>query len=103
MDTFIDWTIEAGYGIQRIESYDDWYRRFETALRGLPDKQRQQSSLPLLHQLRRPISPGAGALASAVRFETDVRKSGTTIPHLSAAFIRKFLNDLRVLQLVTPS
>jgi fatty acid CoA ligase FadD9 len=100
MDTFIDWAIEAGYGIQRIEDYDDWYRRFETALRGLPDKQRQQSSLPLLHQLRRPMSASSGALASATRFEDGIRNLGKEIPHLSAAFIRKYLNDLRVLRLV---
>ncbi len=100
MDTFIDWAVEAGYGIQRIEDYEDWYRRFETALRGLPDKQRQHSSLPLLHQLRRPMPASAGALASAVRFESDVRRHGKEIPHLSAAFIRKYLEDLRVLRLV---
>jgi len=101
MDTFIDWAIEAGYGIRRIEDYDDWYHRFETALRGLPDRQRQHSSLPLLHQLRRPLPANAGALASAVRFESDVRKHGKEIPHLSAAFIRKYLNDLRLLNLVS--
>jgi fatty acid CoA ligase FadD9 len=103
MDTFIDWATEAGYGIQRIEGYDDWYRRFETALRGLPDKQRQHSSLPLLHQWRRPMPASAGALAPSVRFERDVRKHGKEIPHLSATFIRKYLNDLRVLGLVLAS
>jgi fatty acid CoA ligase FadD9 len=101
MDTFVDWAMKAGYGIQHIEDYDDWYRRFETALRGLPDKQRQHSSLPLLHQLRRPMPGSAGALAPATRFESDVRKHGKEIPHLSAAFIRKYLNDLRVLKLVS--
>jgi fatty acid CoA ligase FadD9 len=103
MDTFIDWAIEAGHPIQRIEDYDDWYRRFETALRALPDKQRQHSSLPLLHQLRRPMTPAAGALAPAVHFKGDVRKHGKEIPHLSAAFIRKYLEDLRVVGLVLPS
>ena len=100
MDTFIDWAIEAGYGIQRIADYEDWYRRFETALRGLPDKQRQHSSLPLLHQLRRPAPASAGALASAVRFESELRKQGKEIPHLSPAFIRKYLDDLHILGLV---
>ena len=105
MDTFIDWAIEAGHAIQRIDDYDDWYGRFETALRALPEKQRQQSSLPLLHQLRRPMPPHAGALASAERFRADVRAHGIggdrDIPHLSAAFIRKYLGDLRVLGLVS--
>jgi len=100
MDTFIDWAIEAGYGIQRIEAYDDWYRRFETALRGLPDRQRQGSSLPLLHQLRRPMPGSSGALASAVRFASDVRKHGREIPHLSPAFVRKYLDDLHAVGLV---
>ena len=100
MDTFIDWAIAAGHCIQRIDDYEDWYRRFETALRGLPEKQRQHSSLPLLHQLRRPMRASAGATVSTARFENDVREQGKDIPHLSAAFIRKYLNDLRVLRLV---
>jgi fatty acid CoA ligase FadD9 len=104
MDTFIDWAIRAGHSIERIDAYDDWYGRFETALRGLPEKQRQHSSLPLLHQLRRPMPATAGATVSTVRFQADVRKHGIgatkDIPHLSADFIRKYLDDLRVLKLV---
>ena len=105
MDSFIDWAIEAGYSIQRIDDYDDWIGRFETALRALPENQRQHSSLPLLHQLRRPMPPTAGAMASAVRFRADVHRHGIggerDIPHLSAAFIRKYLDDLRVLGLIS--
>ncbi len=100
MDTFIDWAIAAGCEIKRIDSYDDWYRRFETALRGLPEKQRQHSSLPLLHQFRRPMPATAGATVSTQRFEADLRSHSQNIPHLSAAFIDKYLADLRVLQLI---
>jgi len=104
MDSFIDWVIEAGHPIRRIESYADWFNRFETALRGLPEKQRQQSSLPLLHQMRQPMPASAGASVSAVRFRADVCAHGVgtykDIPHLSAGFIRKFLHDLRHLQLI---
>lgn len=100
MDTFIDWAIAAGCEIKRIDSYDDWYRRFETALRGLPEKQRQHSSLPLLHQLRRLMPATAGATVSTQRFEADLRNHSQNIPHLSAAFIDKYLADLRVLQLI---
>ena len=104
MDCFIDWAIEAGHPIRRIDSYADWFNRFETALRGLPEKQRQQSSLPLLHQMRQPMPASAGASVSALRFRADVCAHGVgtykDIPHLSAGFIRKFLGDLRHLQLI---
>ena len=100
MDTFVEWAIEAGYGIRRIDDYDEWYHRFETALRALPEKQRQHSSLPLLHQVRRPMPVSAGATVSTTRFEGDVRKHVREIPHLSAEFIRKYLEDLRVLRLL---
>ena len=98
MDTFVDWAIEAGYPIDRIGGYQDWYERFATALRALPEQQRQQSSLPLIHQLRKPIPCIAGAFAPAQRFEDGVRDCAVgqngEIPRLSAAFIRKCLNDL---------
>jgi len=104
MDDFVDWAIEAGYPIDRVEYHEDWFNRFETALRSLPEKQRQRSSLPLLHQLRHPIPATAGAVAPAGHFEADVRRWGVgsdgNIPHLSAPFIRKYLDDLRHLGLI---
>lgn len=45
MDTFVDWLIDAGYKITRIDDYDQWLARFELALKGLPEQQRQQSVL----------------------------------------------------------
>jgi fatty acid CoA ligase FadD9 len=104
MDSFIDWAIAAGHPIRRLDDYADWFARFETALRGLPEKQRQQSFLPLLHQLRQPMPRHAGTWVSAERFRADVRRHGIgpnmDIPQLSAEFIRKFLGDLVHLQLV---
>src|SRR4029453_17107425 len=45
MDTYVDWLVEAGYQIARVPDYAVWLARFETALRGLPDKQSQASLL----------------------------------------------------------
>lgn len=105
MDTFIDWAIESGHSIQRVDNYDDWFNRFETALRGLPEKQRQQSSLPLIHQLKHPMPASAGTGVSALRFRADVQKFAVgkdkDIPQISAAFIRKYLEDLRHTGLLT--
>jgi len=104
MDTFVDWAIEAGHPIRRIEDYADWYRRFDTALRALPEKQRNQTSLPLLHQWQRPMPAQAGAAVSATHFRADVRRyevgPDKDIPHLSREFILKYLGDLRHLGLL---
>lgn len=98
MDEFVDWIAAAGHRMQRVDDYADWLGRFETALRLLPEKQRQQSFLPLLHQLSRPMSAHAGAMVSAERFHAAVRKHGAgsdrDIPHLSADTVRKYLADL---------
>src|SRR6185312_11634579 len=54
-DTYVDWLIEAGYPIERVAGdYAAWLQRFETAVRALPDRQRQASLLPLLHNYQRP-------------------------------------------------
>jgi fatty acid CoA ligase FadD9 len=103
LDTFIDWCIAAGHPILRIAPHDHWVQRFETALRSLPEKQRQQSFLPLLHQMRQPMTAHAGAHMSAQRFRDDVRRLGVgrgDIPHLAQDYIAKVLADLRHLSLV---
>jgi fatty acid CoA ligase FadD9 len=54
LDEYVDWLIDAGYAIQRIAGYADWLQRFEMGLRSLPDRQRQYSLLPLLHNYQQP-------------------------------------------------
>ncbi len=51
MDEFVDWLVDAGYPIQRIDDYREWVQRFETSLPALPEKQRQASLLPAAAQL----------------------------------------------------
>ena len=63
LDEYVDWLIDAGYPIQRIPGYDAWLQRFDTTLRALPDKQRQASLLPLLHNYQRPEKPIRGSMA----------------------------------------
>lgn len=104
LDSFVDWLIGAGCAIQRIDDYQDWLLRFETALRALPEAQRQQSSLALLHQMSQPMPAVAGCMVPAERFHAAVRELGIgpegDIPHLSAEFIGKYLHDLRQLRLL---
>lgn len=104
LDVFVDWLIAAGHDIRRIEDYDEWLGRFTTALRALPDKQRQHSVLPLLDAYREPATPLRGAPAPTDVFRHAVRtaKIGADedIPHLSAGLIDKYVADLRLLGLV---
>ncbi|MEV6279395.1 carboxylic acid reductase [Nocardia sp. NPDC051832] len=96
LDTFVDWLIDSGQEIQRIDDYQDWLARFENALRALPEKQRHQSLLPLLHAFKRPGRPLAGAALPTKRFHAAVQAAGTDIPHLNAALIAKYVSDLHL-------
>ncbi|ETB34047.1 peptide synthetase, partial [Mycobacterium avium subsp. hominissuis 10-5606] len=48
LDEYVDWLIEAGYPIERVDDFDQWLHRMETALHALPERQRHQSVLQLL-------------------------------------------------------
>jgi fatty acid CoA ligase FadD9 len=100
LDTFVDWIREAGYALECVPDYDDWFRRFETKLRTLPEAKRQHSSLSVLGSLSRPrpIEPMAGSK----RFQDAVRAlpTGPDVPHLSRDFILKCLDDMRRLNLI---
>ncbi|WP_067722775.1 carboxylic acid reductase [Nocardia yamanashiensis] len=104
LDTFVDWLIEAGQPIERIDDYAEWFARFETALRALPERRRRDSVLPLLHAYRRPAPPLPGAALPAEHFQAAVRTARIgptgTIPHLSRELIGKYVADLRLLDLL---
>ncbi|WP_406432117.1 thioester reductase domain-containing protein [Streptomyces sp. NBC_00631] len=104
LDTFVDWLMEDGHTIRRVADYDEWFTRFETALRTLPEQRRRHSLLPLLHAFAKPGEPTPGSAVPADHFTDAVRETGIgedgAIPHLSADLITKYANDLRELGLV---
>ncbi|VBA49949.1 carboxylic acid reductase [Mycobacterium pseudokansasii] len=104
MDQFVDWLVDAGCSIHRVDDYGDWLSRFETALRGLPEKQRHASLLPLLHNYQKPAPPLRGSMAPTDRFRSAVQDAKVgpdkDIPHISPQIIAKYLSDLRVLGLL---
>jgi fatty acid CoA ligase FadD9 len=104
MDEFVDWLIEAGYSIRRVDGYGDWLARFETTLRALPEKQRNASLLPLLHNYRSPDRPINGSTAPTDRFRAAVQDAkigpDKDIPHVSAPVIVKYITDLELLGLL---
>ena len=82
----------------------DWLARFETALRSLPEKQRQASLLPLLHNYQTPEHPINGSIAPADHFRAAVQDNkigpDKDIPHVSAPVIVKYIKDLELLGLL---
>jgi len=104
MDEFVDWLVEAGYSIRRIDDYGDWLQRFSTTLRSLPEKQRNASLLPLLHNYQSPEHPVNGSIAPTDRFRAAVQEAkigpDKDIPHISAPVIVKYVTDLELLGLL---
>lgn len=52
IDEYVDWLIEAGHPIERIDDFGEWVRQFEARLHALPDHQRQGSVLQMLKILQ---------------------------------------------------
>ncbi len=103
-DEFVDWLIDAGCSIQRIGDYGDWLRRFETTLRALPERQRNSSLLPLLHNYQKPEKPINGSMAPTDRFRAAVQDAKVgpdkDMPHITPQIIAKYVSDLRLLGLL---
>src|SRR6476619_3567325 len=104
LDEYVDWLIDAGYPIQQIPDYAAWFQRFETAIRALPEQQRQHSLLPILHAYQRPEKPNRGSVWPADRFCSAVQEAkigpDKDIPHISAPIIVKYITNLQLLGLL---
>jgi fatty acid CoA ligase FadD9 len=103
-DEYVDWLIDAGYSIQRVGDYDAWLQRFEMTLRALPERQRQYSLLPLLHNYQQPQAPINGSMAPTDRFRAAVQEAkigpDKDIPHVTQPVIVKYITDLQLLGLL---
>jgi fatty acid CoA ligase FadD9 len=104
LDEYVDWLVEAGYSIRRIDDYADWLQRFETSMRALPERQRQYSLLPLLHNYQTPERPIRGSMAPTDRFRAAVQEAkigpDKDIPHVTREVIVKYITDLQLLGLL---
>jgi fatty acid CoA ligase FadD9 len=107
LDVFVDWLTDAGYPITRVDDYDEWFKRFETAMRAMPEKQKRHSLLPLLHAFSNPSEAINRSGFPADRFCAAVQAAKVgpdkDIPHVSASLIRKYATDLQKLNLIKAS
>ncbi|WP_122496459.1 amino acid adenylation domain-containing protein, partial [Mycobacterium attenuatum] len=111
LDEYIDWLIEAGYPIRRIDDFAEWAQTFAAALGALPELQRRHSVLQMMllnnFTRLRPLEPARGAHAPTDRFRAAVReakigpdKHNPDIPHVSAPTIINYVTDLQRLGLL---
>jgi fatty acid CoA ligase FadD9 len=100
LDDFVDWMIGAGCAIERIDRYDEWLARFETAMHALPEEQRGESMLHILDPYRTPQAVGGGSRLPADKFCAGVAAAGLAVEPLSARLIEKYVGDLRHLKIL---
>jgi fatty acid CoA ligase FadD9 len=104
LDEYVDWLIDAGYPVERVGDYDAWLQRFDTSIRALPERQRQASLLPLIHNYQRPETPIRGSIAPTDRFRSAVQDAkigpDKDIPHVTPQVIVKYITDLQLLGLL---
>jgi fatty acid CoA ligase FadD9 len=101
LDVFVDWIEAAGYPVTRVADFDEWFARFEAALRALPEDRRHRSSLAVIESLRHPSTTDRPKAACG-RFDDALRtlKIGPETPRLDREYIHKCLDDMRRLGLI---
>jgi thioester reductase-like protein len=62
LDTAVDWLVDCGESVTRIEDYSEWLRRFEIGLRSAPEHVASFTALPLVPRQRRFMSAHARCL-----------------------------------------
>lgn len=99
LDQIVDWLIAAGHDIKRIDDYDEWLRRFRSAMESLPAEPRRRSVLRLLNAYTVPAPPMPSGQASAEGFRAAVKSAGIgatgDVPHVTSSLINKYVADLR--------
>ncbi|WP_439117402.1 amino acid adenylation domain-containing protein [Mycobacterium marseillense] len=111
LDEYVDWLIEAGYPIERIDDFGQWLSRFETGLRALPDRVREHSILAVLMSTNalqlQPADPAWNPVVSTDRFRAAVRdakvgpdKNDPDIPHVTPGVIVQYAVGLELFGLL---
>ncbi|MCB2061360.1 MAG: thioester reductase domain-containing protein, partial [Novosphingobium sp.] len=95
LDTFVDWLVEAGCKIDRIDTYDEWLSHFETAMHALPEEQKQESMLAILGPYRHPQAAVTRSRLPAERFRSATKAAGFDIPPVSQGLINQYVVGLR--------
>ncbi len=104
LDVIVSWVESAGYAVERIADYDEWYRTFHDRLAALSEPQRQHSPLPILQAWERPRGEGE-LLFDASRLIERLRAISPEygeLLHVSEPLVHKYLDDMAFLGVIEP-
>jgi fatty acid CoA ligase FadD9 len=103
LDVIVSWLKTAGYPVERIADYAQWYRTFHDRLTSLSEAQRQHSPLAILQAWALP----QGARQRPEIMNTQllerlraIEPSLADLPHVSEALIHQMLDDMAVLGVI---
>ncbi len=101
LDVITDWIAGAGYEITRLADHAQWYGLFKEKMENLPAEKRRISCLSIVGRFASPY-PAGGFFIPNGEFVAAVADSpvGPAIPRLDEAYVRKCLDDLRLLGLI---
>lgn len=106
LDVIISWMIARGVPIHIVDDYDEWVQRFEQGMRGLPERIKTQSMLPLIHSLSSPSSVQRGSAIPSHRFQIALAQ-GHAQPReaaqITASLIGRYVEDLQTLGIIQPN
>jgi fatty acid CoA ligase FadD9 len=94
LDTMVDWMIDAGRSITRIDDYEEWVTRCQAAMSALPVAQRRNSLHEVMAAYRQPAPPTNGPAVPSDGFRAATRSVGVELPPLSRALIDRYITDL---------
>lgn len=102
LDTFLEWAAGAGYSLSTVKPYEAWYAAYGAALRKLPDDVRNSTNLAILFQWQQPISHSSTKFDNRVFCQvlTQWTRFHDGVPHLDAAFVRHYLEQLHKASLI---
>ena len=101
LDAFVDWMIESGHAITKVDNHVDWFEAFVQKLKALPPDTRAKSVLAIADAFAQPLPtdqpiPGHKNFRALYQSLSD----GADIPHLSESFIQKCLADMALKGLI---
>ncbi|HGJ5863023.1 thioester reductase domain-containing protein [Arsenophonus nasoniae] len=97
LDTIIDWLINSGINIKKIDDYEEWYQQFKLAMEKLPNNLKQYSMLPVISQLKQPQKLTSNFWLLPNKFSSAVED---TIPAITPSLINKYIADFKALNLL---